>query len=201
LGSIRLVVNSATGAIAQQIDYDEFGRILSDSNPGFQPFGFAGGLYDHTTKLVRFGVRDYDPEIGRWTGKDPILFAGADTNLYGYVLRDPVNLTDASGKCIICIGAIAGAIAGAIGSGFGTAIAGGNAAAIAQSALNGAVTGALGGILATAGNSLGLALLGEAIGLGYNNLDSFAAVNPGVNFINGIKGIFKKKEPISCPMP
>ncbi len=29
--------------------------------------------------------------------KDPILFAGGDTNLYGYVLQDPINLIDPSG--------------------------------------------------------------------------------------------------------
>jgi hypothetical protein len=46
---------------------------------------------------VRFGARDYDPQVGRWTAKDPILFAGGDTNLYGYVLNDPVNLTDSDG--------------------------------------------------------------------------------------------------------
>ena len=34
----------------------------------FQPFGFAGGLYDHQTGLIRFGARDYDSEAGRWTG-------------------------------------------------------------------------------------------------------------------------------------
>ena len=28
------------------MDYDEFGNVIYDSNPGFQPFGFAGGLYD-----------------------------------------------------------------------------------------------------------------------------------------------------------
>ncbi|MEM6559773.1 MAG: DUF4215 domain-containing protein, partial [Myxococcota bacterium] len=44
VGSVRMVVNVDTGAVAQVIDYDEFGRILSDSNPGFQPFGFSGGL-------------------------------------------------------------------------------------------------------------------------------------------------------------
>jgi uncharacterized protein RhaS with RHS repeats len=43
---------------------------------------------------VRFGVRDYDPETGRWTAKDPIRFAGGDMNLYGYVLNDPVNWVD-----------------------------------------------------------------------------------------------------------
>ena len=41
--------------------------------------------------------RDYDAEIGRWTAKDPILFDGGDSNLYGYVLQDPVNLIDRSG--------------------------------------------------------------------------------------------------------
>ncbi|HET8934091.1 MAG TPA: RHS repeat-associated core domain-containing protein [Polyangiales bacterium] len=48
----------------------EFGVVLNDSNPGFQPFGFAGGLYDADTGLVRFGERDYDALTGRWTKKD-----------------------------------------------------------------------------------------------------------------------------------
>jgi uncharacterized protein RhaS with RHS repeats len=39
----------------------------------------------------------YDAETGRWTAKDPIRFSGGDTNLYGYVLQDPVNLIDPSG--------------------------------------------------------------------------------------------------------
>jgi len=40
------------------MDYDEFGNVLLDTNPGFQPFGFAGGLSDQRTGLVRFGARD-----------------------------------------------------------------------------------------------------------------------------------------------
>jgi RHS repeat-associated protein len=69
----------------------------NDSNPGFQPFGFAGGLYDADTGLVHFGARDYDPAIGRWTTLDPLGFVGGDTNLYGYVLQDPVNAVDPFG--------------------------------------------------------------------------------------------------------
>jgi RHS repeat-associated protein len=97
LGSPRLVVDVATGNVAQRIDYDEFGVVIADTSPGFQPFGFAGGLYDKDTGLVRFGARDYDAQTGRWTAKDPIRFAGGDTNLYGYVLSDPINLRDNAG--------------------------------------------------------------------------------------------------------
>ncbi len=97
LGSVRLVVDAATGVIAQRIDYDEFGVVLMDTNPGFQPFGFAGGLYDPQTKLVRFGARDYDAETGRWTAKDSIFFNGKQANLYGYAFSDPLNFRDSSG--------------------------------------------------------------------------------------------------------
>ena len=43
VGSPRLVVNVATGQIAQRLDYDAWGNVTQDTNPGFQPFGFAGG--------------------------------------------------------------------------------------------------------------------------------------------------------------
>jgi RHS repeat-associated protein len=98
LGSPRLVVDVATGAIVQRLDYDEFGQVTQDTKPGFQPFGFAGGLYDPDTKLVRFGLRDYDAETGRWAAKDPLRFDGGDANLYGYALSDPVNRIDPSGQ-------------------------------------------------------------------------------------------------------
>src|SRR6266508_4543083 len=97
LGSPRLVIDTTAGTIIERIDYDEFGNVSADTNPGFQPFGFAGGLYDQHTGLTRFGARDYDAQSGRWTAKDPIDFAGGSLNLYGYVLNDPVNLVDPSG--------------------------------------------------------------------------------------------------------
>jgi RHS repeat-associated protein len=97
LGSPRLVVNSATGEVMQRMDFDEFGNVINDTNPGFQPFGFAGGIYDLHTGLTRFGARDYDAVAGRWTAKDPIRFAGGQANLYSYVMADPVNSTDPFG--------------------------------------------------------------------------------------------------------
>ena len=97
LGSPRVVVDITNGTIMQRMDYNINGSVTADTNPDFQPFGFAGGLYDAHTGLVRFGARDYDSETGRWTTKDPIGFNGGDTNLYGYVMNDPVNFVDSTG--------------------------------------------------------------------------------------------------------
>lgn len=106
LGSPRLIVNTVDGSIIQQMDYDEFGNVINDTNPGFQPFGFAGGLYDQHTQLTRFGARNYDAQTGRWTNKDPIRFEGGDTNLYGYVLQNPINFVDPDGLLLSSLHAL-----------------------------------------------------------------------------------------------
>jgi RHS repeat-associated protein len=108
-GDVRLVVDTTkTGAAAvvEQIDYDEWGNVTNLVDPActlggtelcFQPFGFAGGVWDVTTGIVRFGAWDYDPQARRWTQKDPIRFDG-DTNIYAYGGNDPVNGIDPSGE-------------------------------------------------------------------------------------------------------
>ena len=106
LGSPRLVIQvdgTTPGQVVQRMDYDEFGNVIADTNPGFQPFGFAGGLYDRDTNLVRFGARDYDADTGRWTNKDPIMFGGGDTNFYDYSLQNPVTLVDVSGLAVTIV--------------------------------------------------------------------------------------------------
>jgi RHS repeat-associated protein len=115
LGSVRLVVEASSGNIVQTLEYSEFGEVLFDNSPGFQPFGFAGGLYDYSTGIVRFGTRDYDPQVGRWMSKDGILFNGGTVNLYEYAANDPVNNIDTVGKNIstIIVGtAVVGSIIG-----------------------------------------------------------------------------------------
>ena len=101
VGSPRLIVDATSGAIAQRLDYDTFGNVVLDTNPGFQPFGFGGGLYDSQTRLVHFGAREYDAHTGRWLTKDPMGFGGGDANLYAYVGDDPVNRADPSGLSTI----------------------------------------------------------------------------------------------------
>jgi RHS repeat-associated protein len=98
VGSLRVVMDGS-GSIVKRIDYDSFGNILVDSNTDFAvPFGFAGGLHDRDVNLVRFGYRDYDPGIGRWTAKDPIGFEGGDVDLFGYCLNDPLSFIDPDGE-------------------------------------------------------------------------------------------------------
>jgi RHS repeat-associated protein len=96
LGSVRALVNTSTGTLAQSITYDEFGNQLSNTNPDFQPFGYVGGITDYDTDLIRFGARDYDPSIGRWTSKEPLGFGGA-LNWYCYVSNNPILYIDPYG--------------------------------------------------------------------------------------------------------
>lgn len=102
LGSPRLVVHGTSGAVVQRLDYDAWGKITTDSTPGFQPFGFAGGLYDRTLGLIRFGARDYDPLFGRWTTKDTWRFRSRELNLYAYSANDPLNRLDPTGHKSEC---------------------------------------------------------------------------------------------------
>ena len=97
LGTPIVVVD--TGETVKVVKYDSFGNQVADSNSGFVlPIGFAAGLVDWETKLVRFGFRDYDPASGRWCAKDPIGFAAGDSNLYRYVNLNPVGFVDRSGE-------------------------------------------------------------------------------------------------------
>ncbi|MAF92885.1 MAG: hypothetical protein CL674_16570 [Bdellovibrionaceae bacterium] len=171
LGSVRLVVNSSNGNIVQRMDYDTWGKVLSDTNPGFQPFGFAGGIYDQDTGLVKFGARDYDPETGRWISKDPIRFDGG-INLYAYADNDPVNKIDPNGLWALQIG---GQLTGFFPTA-GAGISGG--IALSYSAEHGFQYG-------TYFNTSGRGGLGVDYGLAGQ-----AAFTPGANQLSDLNGSF-----------
>jgi len=191
LGSVRLLVDVATGDVAQQMDYDAWGNVTQDTNPGFQPFGYAGGIYDDATGLVRFGARDYDPEIGRWTAKDPIGFDGGDANLYAYVGNDPINGVDPSGEFLhVAAGCLAGGAANTIVGGLFDHF--GGKQVTAKSLLGDFASGCLsGGATALCGPACGYAagVAGDYINSKINPNEPFdlgdSLINNGIGLIGG----------------
>jgi RHS repeat-associated protein len=98
--------------------------VTQDTNPGFQPFGFAGGLYDRDTGLTRFGARDYDPPLGRWNSKDRQLFSGRDVNLYRYANSDPINYADKTGGIAFATAGEGAVLGGSVGGPVGAIVGG-----------------------------------------------------------------------------
>ncbi|NOY81690.1 MAG: hypothetical protein GXP31_11900 [Kiritimatiellaeota bacterium] len=72
----------------QRIEYDGFGRILDDTNPGFQSFRFAGDLLRRSVSSGSASTTTIPrPDTG------PIGFA-AGINLYAYCRNDPSDFAD-----------------------------------------------------------------------------------------------------------
>ena len=164
LGSVRQVINSTTGQIVQQMDYDEFGNVTNSSGQQIVPMGFAGGMYDSQTGLTKFGARDYDAVIGRWTKKDPISFSGSGSNLYIYCFNDALNLSDPSGKYICSPQQVWLSLGlGFIEMGF-SIIRGEDATKIIQNFAIGALCGLIGG--AEYGGSVSNVAVGTFLGFG-----------------------------------
>ena len=205
LGSPLFVVNVADPSdVMLEARYDEWGNVLSyASSTGSWPvpFGFAGGLYDEETKLVRFGVRDYDPVVGRWTSKDPIRWEGGQANLYVYSASDGINLIDYTGRSPTLITAAIGAGLGAIGGAIGGYLTGGTRGILAG-AVGGAVTGGLAGLtggLSLAGSAIGGAgagFAGLAAGTGVNLLTDGPPPGPGDVVAAGLGGAASPFNPL-----
>jgi RHS repeat-associated protein len=97
LGSV--VAIASTSAVLDQITYDPFGNIATQTNAtDAVRFGFAGMEYDSTTGLYYDHARYYDAVIGRFTSQDPKSFAAGDTNLYRYVGNEPTCSADPTGE-------------------------------------------------------------------------------------------------------
>ncbi|MFH1101208.1 MAG: RHS repeat-associated core domain-containing protein [Methanobacteriota archaeon] len=95
LNSVTDILDENEHVVASYV-YDEFGNILSGNAGGQFATKYTGREWDNESGLYYYRMRNYDPEIGRFTSKDPLgMIAG--TNLYCYVYNNPVNLVDPLG--------------------------------------------------------------------------------------------------------
>ena len=97
LGSVRVLTNNS-GAVLDEIDYDAYGNILSQTDSSASDrYMWTGQQYDSVTGLQYNRARYYDPTTGRWTTEDPLGFGAGDTNLYRYVHNQPTRYVDPTG--------------------------------------------------------------------------------------------------------
>ena len=99
-GSIVGLTDS-NGTLVSTYQYDPYGNLTSSTGSVTNPWRFAGGYFDSSTGLYKFGTRYYNPGFGRWSQQDPLrgqLKDPTSLNRYVYAGDDPVNFTDPSGK-------------------------------------------------------------------------------------------------------
>ncbi|OGQ06143.1 MAG: hypothetical protein A2979_06195 [Deltaproteobacteria bacterium RIFCSPLOWO2_01_FULL_45_74] len=89
-----LKMSDVDGNVVQTVRYDPFGNINFLNGSDHNPFLFAGKPYDQATGLYYFGARYYDPTLGRFLSRDPLL---QGTNHYVYAMNNPIGVKDIYG--------------------------------------------------------------------------------------------------------
>ena len=112
LGNVVAYLNPATGERRAEFEYGAFGETLrTTANPSFGDYrtyeyghrwqnkfssAFLAGLDVPHPETYDFGLRSYEPSLGRWLNRDPIGVAGG-SNVYAYVGNNPFGGWDAWG--------------------------------------------------------------------------------------------------------
>ena len=86
------------------IELDPWGNTIKEHNPKNleQLIRFKGQYYDKETGLHYNQHRYYDPKLGRYLNQDPIGLDGGDSNIFNYVLNNPMNWSDPVGLDSAC---------------------------------------------------------------------------------------------------
>lgn len=93
-----LALTDATGQVVGAYAYDSFGKVVAHTGLTTL-FTYVGtyGVIGVNDNLFFMQNRFYDANTGRFIQRDPIGFAGGQSNLYAYVSNSPVNTIDPSG--------------------------------------------------------------------------------------------------------
>jgi RHS repeat-associated protein len=102
LGSVRLVVD-ALGDVLNSYTYDPAGLAFPEETyeAVYNPFLFTGQWFDPEIQQYYLRARMYDPRLGVFTSRDPVLgkFQEPMTlHTYLYCVNNPINRLDPSGR-------------------------------------------------------------------------------------------------------
>jgi len=103
LGNNRVTFDQTSGKVGED-DYYPFGlNVHRQANAGNKYLYNKKELQDELGEYD-YGARFYDPVIARWTSVDPLVELDQEnTTPYGYVLGNPVKLTDPDGRIPCCL--------------------------------------------------------------------------------------------------
>ena len=93
------------GQVLEENHYYPFGLTISPSdisNMPEQPFKYNGKELEKSFGLetYEYGARQYDPQIGRWKGLDPLADKYLPISPFAYVANNPIQFIDPDGKFI-----------------------------------------------------------------------------------------------------
>ena len=101
-GDVVQITDSA-GNIVNSYEYDEWGKITSQTEGIENEFKYAGQTYDSETGLYYLRSRYYDPTTGRFISKDSnegSIVNPLSLNLYTYCENNPLIYIDLSGHAL-----------------------------------------------------------------------------------------------------
>jgi len=113
LGSVRLVFESVWDAASSQYKpvvrnlytYDAYGKRLGEGadtiETVYNPLQFTGQWYDAEIGQYYLRARQYDPQLLRFTSRDPVFGGYEDPmslHAYLYCWNNPINMVDPSGE-------------------------------------------------------------------------------------------------------
>ena len=99
-GDVIQILDEA-GNTVNSYSYDEWGNILNSQEQISNPMKYVGEYYDDETGLYYLRARYYDPSIGRFISKDPVIEGDVTNpltlNIYGYCTENPIKYCDLNG--------------------------------------------------------------------------------------------------------
>ena len=95
--NVTALLDASGNRVAEYV-YGPFGQTVSatGSMAPINPFRFSSEFHDDETGLVYYNYRYYNPNLGRWTKRDPIEEDGG-SNLYGIVKNNLIMDIDIIG--------------------------------------------------------------------------------------------------------